>query len=73
MLHHNFYSNNQKTIDFHTQMCFNNINQTDEAGIKTVRALYRESGLAESRIEMQTVKWVAEGTVKGVQISGQPR
>ena len=38
---------------------------TVEAEIKTVYALYRESGGVESRVEMQTVKWTAEGMVKG--------
>ena len=43
-----------------------NSHQTVEAEITTVYARYRESGTAESRTEMQTVKWTAEGMVKGV-------
>jgi len=39
--------------------------QTVDAGVKTVYALYRESGRAESRVEMQAVKWAAEGMGKG--------
>jgi len=39
--------------------------KTVEAEIKTTRAQYRESGMAENRAEMQVVKWTAEGMVKG--------
>jgi len=53
----------KKNIDNLFLLCLN-YRITDEAEVKTVYALYRESEIAETWVEMRTVKWAAEGMVK---------